>query len=238
MPREHGEGGEFVETITLEDVLATFDHVRGPVVLSADVSDRLNCTRETARGKLETLYDQGRLDRRKIARRVIYWPPAESDDTREARERPEKRPVSDTRGDTGSPEPTEERGEGPEENVASAGAGEDLADAVREHLEATDQPPKTAHGRGVILDVFELLRERGAMKTGDLQDEIYPDYTDHWSDGRTMWNAVDRYLEDVPGIEKGGYGEWDYTGDDAVRATLAEAGTSTESGVYDPTEEF
>lgn len=31
-----------------------------------------------------------------------------------------------------------------------------------------------------------------------------------------MWNAIDRYLEDIPGIAKDGYGEWTYTGDDAV----------------------
>lgn len=73
MPRKHGEDGEFVETVSLNDVLETFDHVRGPVVLSADVADRLKCSRETARRKLEELYQRGDVDRRKVSRRVIYW---------------------------------------------------------------------------------------------------------------------------------------------------------------------
>lgn len=78
MPREHGDKGEFVETTTLDDVRAVFDQVEGPVVLSADVSDQLDCTRETARRKLEKLHDRGDLDRRKVARRMIYWEPTES----------------------------------------------------------------------------------------------------------------------------------------------------------------
>lgn len=73
MPRKHGEKGEFVETISLEDVLGVFDTVDGPVVLSADVADALGCTRETARRKLEQLHERGDLDRRKVSRRMIYW---------------------------------------------------------------------------------------------------------------------------------------------------------------------
>ena len=73
MPREHGDKGEFVETVALDDVLGVFDHVDGPVVLSADVADALGCTTETARRKLKRLHERGELDRRKVARRVLYW---------------------------------------------------------------------------------------------------------------------------------------------------------------------
>lgn len=73
MPREHGDSGEFVQTVTEQEVLDVFNHVRGPVVLSADVANQLDCSRETARRKLKTLYDDGELDRRKVSRRVIYW---------------------------------------------------------------------------------------------------------------------------------------------------------------------
>lgn len=78
MPKEHGETGEFVETVSLADVLDTFDAVDGPVILSADVADRLDCSRETARQKLAELYDRGDVDRRKVSRRVLYWPATES----------------------------------------------------------------------------------------------------------------------------------------------------------------
>lgn len=48
--------------------------------------------------------------------------------------------------------------------------------------------------------------------------------------------GVRDHLEDIPGIEKGGYGEWMYAGVDAVRETLAAA--DTDADVYDPTVEF
>jgi predicted transcriptional regulator len=73
MAREHGDSGKFIETVTHSDVRAVFDAVQGPVVLSVDVAEQLECSRETARRKLEELYEHGEFDRRKVARRVIYW---------------------------------------------------------------------------------------------------------------------------------------------------------------------
>lgn len=105
---------------------------------------------------------------------------------------------------------------------ADADSVDALDEALREFLEANDYSPKTPHGRDLVTDVFRLLRQDGPMKTGDLQDELYPNYDEHWSSGRTMWNAIDRYLEEIPGIEKAGYGEWGYSGDDAVREELAD----------------
>ncbi|WP_254544590.1 hypothetical protein [Halomarina pelagica] len=73
MPRKHGDSGRYVETVPLEAVLGVFDEVRGPVVTSADVADTLDCSRDTARRKLGQLYDQGRVERRSTAGRVIWW---------------------------------------------------------------------------------------------------------------------------------------------------------------------
>lgn len=73
MPREHGDGGVFVENTSHSDVLGVFREVEGPVVTSGDVADALGCTRETARRKLNELYDQGRVGKRKTAGRVVYW---------------------------------------------------------------------------------------------------------------------------------------------------------------------
>jgi len=97
---------------------------------------------------------------------------------------------------------------------------EDLAGAVRDYLEAEDLPPKTSHGRGAVVDVFRTLRAEGELATSELQDTIFEDYQDNWSTARTMWNAVDRHLEAVPGIEKAGYGSWRYEGDEAVREAV------------------
>ena len=38
----------------------------------------------------------------------------------------------------------------------------------------------------------------------------------------SMWNAPDRHLEPVPGVEKAGCGKWGYTGGDAVRGLVQE----------------
>lgn len=100
---------------------------------------------------------------------------------------------------------------------------DDLAEAVREYLDVTDQPPKKAHGRDAVADVFRQLRENGTMGTGEIQSAVYPGYEDYWAGPRAMWNAIDRYLEDIPGIEKGGYGEWEYSGDSAVRNEIGDA---------------
>ncbi len=71
--RERTEAGTFAETITLDGVLDVFDEVRGPVITSSDVSDALGYTTEAARQKLTRLYDQGRVDKRKTGRTVVYW---------------------------------------------------------------------------------------------------------------------------------------------------------------------
>jgi hypothetical protein len=233
--RERGETGQFVETVTLENVLSVFEQVRGPAVTSSDVADQLDCTTEAARQKLTRLYDQGKVDKRKSGRTTIWWRTGTSStpSTHPTESRPHETRESAGGGETAQT-PTETQ------NTASDGTGSEtaLVEDVREYLEETDQPPKTAHGRGVILDVFQTLREQGTMSTGDLQEAIYPDYSEHWGSARTMWNAIDRYLEDIPGIEKAGYGEWGYTGDETVRDTLAGDDVQTDGGVYDPTEEF
>lgn len=73
MPREHDDSGDFIETVTPENVLDVFDQIRGPVVTSGDVAEACDCTRETARRKLKVLHEQGRVDRRKTAGRIVWW---------------------------------------------------------------------------------------------------------------------------------------------------------------------
>lgn len=73
MSREREDTGRYTETVALEDVLRTFDEVDGPVVTSGDVAETLDCSRETARRKLATLEEQGRIASRKTAGRVVWW---------------------------------------------------------------------------------------------------------------------------------------------------------------------
>ena len=133
MPREHGEKGEFVETVALDDVLGVFNHVDGPVVLSADVADALGCTTETARRKLKRLHDRGDLDRRKVARRVLYWRATEPIPS-ERRETGEI-PTEGTVGQSDRPPAPDEHSPSPVD-VTTLSFDRDLTAGRREQLEA------------------------------------------------------------------------------------------------------
>lgn len=76
MAKERDESsGRYVEKATLDDVLAVFEAVEGPsVVTTADVAEATDLSRDSARRKLETLHDRGRVEKRKSAGRVLYWP--------------------------------------------------------------------------------------------------------------------------------------------------------------------
>ncbi|WP_248911076.1 transcriptional regulator [Halocatena marina] len=71
--REHNESGQFVPEYSDEDVLGVFETVDGPVILSSDVVEELGCALETARQKLISLHEEGRLGRRKAGGRSLWW---------------------------------------------------------------------------------------------------------------------------------------------------------------------
>ena len=73
MSREREDTGRYTGTVALDDVLGVFKRVDGPVVTSGDVAEALDCSRETARRKLRTLEEQGRVAGRKTAGRVVWW---------------------------------------------------------------------------------------------------------------------------------------------------------------------
>ena len=105
--------------------------------------------------------------------------------------------------------------------VAREDVDTDLEVAYREYLD--DRPPKKRHGKEIVIDALLLLREHEYLETGDIQEQLYPDYEEHYSTERTMWNAVSRYLRDLPGFEKpDDYGGWGYAGDDEVWAAIQE----------------
>ncbi|WP_330633613.1 hypothetical protein [Halocatena halophila] len=73
MPREHNESGDFIETVSHEDVIEVFDDYRSPCITSGDVKKSLGCTPETARRKLKELHNEGIVEKRKTAGRIIWW---------------------------------------------------------------------------------------------------------------------------------------------------------------------
>ena len=71
---EQGEGGRWQARVTLEQVLDVFDRVAGPPVITAkDVAEHCDCSGDTARNKLGTLYDQGQVAKRTAGRPTLWW---------------------------------------------------------------------------------------------------------------------------------------------------------------------
>ena len=73
MTRKRNESGQYVETVSPDEVLGTFSAVDGPVITSTDVAEYLECTTEAARQKLKRLVEENTLARRKTGRTFIYW---------------------------------------------------------------------------------------------------------------------------------------------------------------------
>jgi len=217
MPKKRNNDGQYVKTATLEDVGAAFGAVDGPpVVTTADVADETGLSRDSARRKLERLRERDEVARRRSAGRVLYWP-AEWERRSSAAESGSESAMAPESSESDSRSDEDTNGE-----QSAVTADEGLRKSVREYLEVNDLPPKTAHGRAAVLDVFQYLREHGPAETSAVQEAVYPEYSDEWSTSRTMWNALDRHLDLVPGVEKAGYGKWGYTGDDAVRELVQE----------------
>ena len=198
MPREHGDSGEYVETVTLDDVLDTFDHVEGPVVLSADVADRLGCSRETARRKLEALHDRGDLARRKVSRRVIYW-------------RPESGRESAV---TPSPAPPDRSGVAPTDGQEDAPDAVDAA-AAAEGWDGAGLDARKEAGRAVLA----YLRKHGSVSQQEAKEEIHPEHPVGGQSPDTWYRKTIRpVLNEAPEVEY----------DSSERAyTLTEGGTNT-----------
>ncbi|AEN07949.1 hypothetical protein Halar_0014 (plasmid) [halophilic archaeon DL31] len=181
MPREHGDDGAYVETVPLERVLEEFDAVDGPVILSADVADALGCSRETARRKLQQLYERGDLDRRKVSRRVIYWR-AERDgfDTADA--------DAHATGDAGAVETT------PNDTNAESGRTRGESDVVAEVLDGW--PPvgerKREQRRQAGSVALEYLREVGGATARDVKENAEPDAPVDGQSPDTWWKKTAR----------------------------------------------
>jgi hypothetical protein len=220
MPREHGDDGTYVETVPLGRVLEVFDAVDGPVILSADVADELECSRETARRKLQQLHDRGDLARRKVSRRVIYWR-AEGSDTFDAeglRGDPETtladesddtdaraaagRDATETPPDTGNGAHDAD-GAGEEDPLATAGDRIDTLDLAGT---GTDYERR----RDAVLKMYEHLRERSGERVSksdfaDLLDGTDVGYGGGFASLWANWvkSSGDRpnALDTLPGVE-------------------------------------
>lgn len=225
MPKQRGETGQFVETVTLEDVLEVFDEVEGPpVVTSADVADATGVSRDSARRKLEGLEERGEVDSRRTAGRVLYWRVADVRADPEPRTLQEPATddiaVSSSSPDDGS-DAVDPRGDAGEEPVESTPTGASAPRALgevefpggRDRAECVD----------AVLAARDHLRETGPASMRELVTEVMPEhpvgydvpdlepgerYRGAW------WRKVVRPgLKACPDVEApAGGGKWRYTG--------------------------
>jgi hypothetical protein len=163
--------------------------------VSSDVADALNCTTEAARQKLQRLYDQGRVDRRKTGRTQVWWFTGG------------ERITPDERAGTEHAESVRERGETAVEDTpdksdtSPATATQTPDDGLQTLVE--DVGRETLPGSGEKLDervaalhaVMDYLREHGTATPGDFQSDVYPDHPARYTDGsdpaRSWWkNAM------------------------------------------------
>jgi len=89
----------------------------------------------------------------------------------------------------------------------SSDGTEGIVSAFAEQLE--DRPPRTEHGEQAVVQVFSLLLEDGPLRTAELKKRVYPEFEDKFSNDDSMWESIRRHFEEIPGIEKTGYGEYD-----------------------------
>jgi hypothetical protein len=237
------QSGQFTPEFADEDFLEALRESGGET--TSGVAELVGCKYRTAYTRLQDLREAGRVTAREIGNSFLW---EAVDDVPDPDSDPDPLTPDEPRADesgatTVESAPVNSTGTATPDSMARDHASETDVDGDEDALVAAvreffaDRPPKTSHGTEAVLDVFELLRERGTMKTGDLKAELYPTYSEHYGSERAMWESVSRYLEDVPGIEKGGYGEWTYAGDDAARETLNEAMPTT-GGIYDAAKEF
>ncbi|WP_186007729.1 hypothetical protein [Halanaeroarchaeum sulfurireducens] len=71
--RRRDDQGQYVDTVTEEEVLELLETVPGPVLTTTDLAEAYDMTTEGARRKLNDLCDAGFLDRRKTGRTRVYW---------------------------------------------------------------------------------------------------------------------------------------------------------------------
>lgn len=161
MPRERGDDGQYRTTVGGDDVLSVFDAVAGPVVTSADVADELNVTRETARRKLNPLVDDGPLEKRKTAGRVVYW-----------------------RVDDPEPAP---RSRAPAGEATPSGS-ERIADVVDRVAEEWDDTPERLEARkAAARGVLEYAHEQGGVSKKEAKEQLYSEYPVEGQNARTWY---------------------------------------------------
>lgn len=89
-----------------------------------------------------------------------------------------------------------------------------VVDELRTYL--TEHPPQSEPAKEAIITTFQLLRKDEWMTTRELREAVYAEHVEAYADAESLWQSIQRFFSQIPGIEKAGHGEWHYTGDATV----------------------
>ena len=194
--RKRSESGQYVETVSLDDVLGVFEEVRGPVITSSDVAEQLECTTEAARQKLTRLYDRGQVDKRKTGRTTVWW-------------LVEKVNVPVTGGFQQQTQPTEVST--PEATVERSAETRDSPEDVETAIDRIDTPGtgETREKREQALrTAYEYLKENGKAQRKNFEELLgddvgYATFNSWW----TNYVKAKDALKQLPNVDPPGEGE-------------------------------
>lgn len=87
MAPDFDDEGNYGRQFTVEAVREAFETIDEAVIITSDIAEKLGCSGETARKRLNDLYDAGVVNKRTFGQQTVWWqlPP----DT--AEERPGRR---------------------------------------------------------------------------------------------------------------------------------------------------
>ena len=71
--RRRAESGEYVETVSDNDILLAFDAADAPVLTSGELSDRLPISRSAVNHRLNRLREAGLVGRKETGARAVAW---------------------------------------------------------------------------------------------------------------------------------------------------------------------
>jgi len=71
--RERTETGEYIETITPGRVLDAVATHPDPTVTAREVGERMGCSTDAARKKLNQLHERSKVERKKVGGRSVVW---------------------------------------------------------------------------------------------------------------------------------------------------------------------
>ena len=71
--RKRSESGEYVETVSDNDILLAFDAADAPVLTSGELADRLPISRSAVNHRLNRMRERGLVDRKETGARAVAW---------------------------------------------------------------------------------------------------------------------------------------------------------------------